>query len=186
MGAGFLSGPDINLPGVRVTTRGGRREGSGRKPGSRNKVGRDLKSKLHALADEKAVATLERLLNEKDPRVRMEAARELLNRVLGKPAETARIEHGLSGGTQDFLLRRAMAVLKPTSPALAPAPDRRGVVLLLEPETAPEPPRRARPAFIWRTATPGPTRTTGTTCRPRPRRWTRASAGGSTTTTPTG
>jgi hypothetical protein len=58
--------------------------GSGRKPGTPNRVTRDLRAAA-AKHTKKAVNTLVKLLRDEDPRVQFVAARELLDRGHGKP-----------------------------------------------------------------------------------------------------
>lgn len=105
-----------------VTGRGGARPNAGRKPGSKNRTPRELKDQLIRLADDKVVGVLETLLEDRDARVRMEAARELLNRVLGRPKEDVRVEHGVNVQSlmEALALKRLRAVAEPPSALALP------------------------------------------------------------------
>jgi hypothetical protein len=116
---------EIKIRDVNVSGHGGRRAGAGRKPGSRNRTPRDLKAKIRQLADAKIVPTLDRLLDDRDARVRMEAAREVLNRTLGKPREEHHVTGGLSIEAQLHLraLERTSAAVTVEARPMLEAPD---------------------------------------------------------------
>lgn len=68
---------------------GGKRAGAGRKKGSRNKCTSLDSAKLKALAQEMAVDAMDIVLeiarNGKDDRIRLDAAKHIIDRAVGKP-----------------------------------------------------------------------------------------------------
>jgi len=74
--------------------RGGRRPGAGRKPGVPNKLTADIKA-LAAQYGPEALETLVRIMNEgESEQARISAAKELLDRGYGRPAQALELYRG--------------------------------------------------------------------------------------------
>jgi hypothetical protein len=109
--------------------------GSGRQKGTPNRITRDIREAA-AKHSAKAIAELARLLKDEDSRVRVAAARELLDRAHGKPITPTEISgkdgapietHNVTdidvGRRIAFVLARAAKDTPPAEPEALPDPE---------------------------------------------------------------
>jgi len=83
----------MNAP---IKPRGGRRPGAGRKPGVPNRLTQDVKA-LAAQYGPDALETLVRIMNQgESEQARIAAAKELLDRGFGRPAQALELYKGRS------------------------------------------------------------------------------------------
>jgi len=86
------------------SSRGGKRTGSGRKPGAKNKVTVDLKAMAQPYSQEAVMVLIEVMRDKEAPAAtRVQAANGLLDRSHGKPAISVEIEADIKETSFDHL-----------------------------------------------------------------------------------
>lgn len=84
--------------------RGGKREGSGRKSGEQDKPRQHITNQARKHS-EKALSVLLQLLADESPSIRLQAAKEIMDRAHGKPAQS--IQHS---GDEDKPINHSLKV----------------------------------------------------------------------------